>query len=253
MTTSGGPNQTAPNITPWRADVLTLFPDMFPGPLGISLAGRALEGGLWSCTAHNIRDAATDRHHTVDGPPAGGGPGMVMRADVITSAIDAAKDNAGDVRPVLYLSARGRRLTQERIHQLADGPGVVLLCGRFEGVDARVSEARNVEEVSVGDIVLSGGEIAALALMDACVRLLPGVMGAIQSADDESFEHGLLEHPHYTKPRSFEGHEIPEILLSGNHGKIAQWRREEAIQTTKTRRPDLWKTYKADAKSDDKS
>lgn len=248
MTSISEPDAKQPKNNPWQADILTLFPQMFPGPLGLSLAGRALETGLWSCTAHNIRDAATDRHHTVDGPPAGGGPGMVLRPDIITSAIDAAKEDAKDQRPVLYLSARGRRLTQERIHQLADGPGVVLLCGRFEGVDARVTEARNVEEVSVGDIVLSGGEIAALALMDACVRLLPGVMGDIQSADDESFEHGLLEHPHYTKPREFEGYDIPEVLLSGDHGKIAQWRREQAIKTTKERRPDLWDAYNSDDK-----
>ena len=227
---------------PWRADVLTLHPEMFPGPLALSLAGRALEGGLWSCAAHNIRAHAADRHRTVDGPPAGGGPGMVMRPDIVARAIDAVKP-APDPRPLLCLSARGARLTQGRIRQLAAGPGAVLLCGRFEGIDARVLEARDAEEVSVGDIVLSGGEIAALALMDAVIRLLPGVMGAAASGDEESFEGGLLEYPQYTRPRDFEGRPIPPVLLSGDHGKVADWRRAEAERTTAARRPDLWQAY----------
>ncbi|MFV2092103.1 MAG: tRNA (guanosine(37)-N1)-methyltransferase TrmD [Hyphomicrobiales bacterium] len=227
---------------PWRADVLTLFPDMFPGPLGFSLAGRALQSGLWTCAAHNIRHHATDHHHTVDGPPAGGGPGMVMRPDIVARAIDAAKPDS-DPRPLICLSASGARLTQARVRQLATGPGAVLLCGRFEGIDARVLAARGAEEVSVGDIVLSGGEIAALSLMDAVIRLLPGVMGADASGDDESFEGGLLEYPQYTRPRDFEGHEIPPVLLSGDHGKVADWRRTEAERTTAERRPDLWQAY----------
>ncbi|VAW10073.1 tRNA (guanine(37)-N(1))-methyltransferase [hydrothermal vent metagenome] len=226
----------------WRADVLTLYPLMFPGPLAVSLAGRALAGGLWSCTARNIRDHATDRHHTVDGPPAGGGPGLVMRPDIVARAIDAARP-ASDPRPLLCLSARGARLTQARVRELASGPGVVLLCGRFEGIDARVIEARGAEEVSVGDIVLSGGEIAALALMDAVVRLLPGVMGSAVSGDEESFESGLLEYPQYTKPRDFEGYEIPSVLLSGDHGKVAAWRRAQGEAATAARRPDLWREY----------
>lgn len=232
----------SPPPRPWRADVLTLFPQMFPGPLALSLAGRALQAGVWACTAHDIRSHATDRHHSVDGPPAGGGPGMVMRADIVARAIDAAKP-INDPRPLLCLSASGARLTQARIRQLATGPGAVLLCGRFEGIDARVLAARGAEEVSVGDIVLSGGEIAAMGLMDAVIRLLPGVMGADVSADDESFEGGLLEYPQYTRPRDFEGHEIPPVLLSGDHGKVAAWRRAEAERTTAERRPDLWQAY----------
>lgn len=226
----------------WQADVLTLFPDMFPGPLGASLAGRALEDGIWSCTAHNIRDRATDRHKTVDGPPAGGGPGMVLRADIVARAIDAVRP-AGDDRPLVCLSARGKKLTQARVRQLSAGSGVVLLCGRFEGIDDRVLKSRGAEEVSVGDIVLSGGEIAALALMDAVVRLLPGVMGADASGVEESFEAGLLEYPQFTKPREFEGAVIPDILLSGDHGKIAAWRREQAEKTTAERRPDMWDAF----------
>jgi len=227
---------------PWHADILTLFPQMFPGPLEFSLAGRALQDGVWSCAAHNIRDHAADRHHTVDGPPAGGGPGMVMRPDIVARAIDAVTP-VPDTRPLVCLSASGRPLTQARIRQLAAGNGVVLLCGRFEGIDARVLAARGAEELSVGDIVLSGGEIAALSLMDAVIRLLPGVMGTDASGDDESFECGLLEYKHYTKPRDFEGHQIPPVLLSGNHEMVAAWRQAEAERTTAERRPDLWRTY----------
>jgi tRNA (guanine37-N1)-methyltransferase len=210
---------------------------MFPGPLGISLAGKALAAGAWSLHAIDIRSFATDKHRTVDDTPAGGGPGMVMKADVLARAIDAI---AADERPRLLMSPRGVPLTQSRVEALAGGPGVVLVCARFEGVDERVIAARSLEEVSVGDYVLSGGEIAALALIDACVRLLPGVMGAAGSAAEESFTEGLLEYPHYTRPQVFEGRPIPEVLLSGDHAKIAAWRRGEAERLTKARRPDLW-------------
>ena len=221
----------------WRASVLSIFPDMFPGPLGISLAGKALAAGAWALDVVDIRDFATDKHRTVDDTPAGGGPGMVMKADVLARAIDAA---AADERPRLLLSPRGVTLTQSRVEALAARPGVVLVCGRFEGVDERVIAARGLEEVSVGDYVLSGGEIAAMALIDACVRLLPGVMGAPGSAAEESFAEGLLEYPHYTRPQVFEGRPIPEVLLSGDHAKIAAWRRAEAERLTRERRPDLW-------------
>jgi len=224
----------------WRASVLTIFPEMFPGPLGISLAGKALAGGLWSLDAIDIRDHATDRHRSVDDTPAGGGPGMVMRADVLARAIDAV---AGDSRPRLLMSPRGKPLTQDRVAALAKGPGAVIVCGRFEGVDERVIEARGLEEVSVGDFVLSGGEIAALALLDACIRLLPGVMGKEASGTEESFAGGLLEYPHYTRPQVFEGRSIPEILVSGDHSKVAAWRRSEAEKLTRERRPDLWPAY----------
>jgi len=222
----------------FRATVLTLYPDMFPGALGQSLAGRALEQGVWSLEAVQIRDFATDRHRTVDDTPAGGGAGMVMRADVMARAIDHAAP-AGDPRPKLLMSPRGRPLTQERVRSLAGGPGAVIVCGRFEGVDQRVIDARNLEEVSIGDYILSGGEPAALVLLDAVVRLLPGVMGNEASGTEESFEGGLLEHPHYTRPQEWEGLAIPEILTSGNHGKIAAWRREQAEKLTAERRPDL--------------
>jgi tRNA (guanine37-N1)-methyltransferase len=222
----------------WRASVLTLFPEMFPGPLGTSLAGRALADGIWSLDAINIRDFATDRHRTVDDTPAGGGPGMVMRADVLARAIDAASPK-GDARPRLLMSPRGRPLDQARVRALAGGDGLVIVAGRFEGVDERVIEARQLEEVSIGDYVLSGGEIAAMVLLDAVVRLLPGVMGNAESANAESFSEALLEYPHYTRPQDFEGHPIPEILLSGDHAKIARWRREQAENLTATRRPDL--------------
>jgi tRNA (guanine37-N1)-methyltransferase len=222
---------------PWRATVLTLFPEMFPGPLGVSLAGKALATGLWALEARDIRASATDRHRSVDDTPAGGGPGMVLRADVLAAAIDAA-DISPD-RPRLLMSPRGRPLTQSRVVELASGRGPLIVCGRFEGVDQRVIEARGLEEVSVGDYVLSGGEIAALALIDACVRLLPGVMGKLSSGADESFSDGLLEYPQYTRPQEFEGQPIPEILLSGDHARVAAWRRAEAEALTKARRPDL--------------
>ena len=226
----------------WRATVLTLFPEMFPGPLGVSLAGKALTSGLWRLEARDIRDAATDRHRSVDDTPAGGGPGMVLRADVLAAAIDAADagQNQPKDRPRLLMSPRGRPLTQSLVAELAAGPGPLIVCGRFEGIDQRVIEARNLEEVSVGDYVLSGGEIAAMALIDACVRLLPGVMGKQASCEDESFSEGLLEYPQYTRPQEFEGRGIPEILISGDHAKVAAWRRAEAEALTRARRPDLW-------------
>jgi tRNA (guanine37-N1)-methyltransferase len=222
----------------WRATVLTLFPEMFPGPLSISLAGRALASGLWALDARDIRDSATDRHRSVDDTPAGGGPGMVLRADVLAAAIDAAE--VAPDRPRLLMSPRGRPLAQSRVMELAAGPGPLIVCGRFEGVDQRVIEARQLEEISVGDYVLSGGEIAALALLDACVRLLPGVMGKPESGSDESFSEGLLEYPQYTRPQEFEGNPIPEILTSGDHARVAAWRRAEAEALTRIRRPDLW-------------
>jgi tRNA (guanine37-N1)-methyltransferase len=224
--------------TPWRATILTLFPEMFPGPLGISLAGRALASGLWALEARDIRASATDRHRSVDDTPAGGGPGMVLRADVLAAAIDAA--GIAPDRPRLLMSPRGRPLTQSRVRELAARPGPLVVCGRFEGVDQRVIEARELEEVSIGDYVLSGGEIAAFALIDACVRLLPGVMGKAESGDEESFSGSLLEYPQYTRPQVFEGRPIPDILVSGDHAKVAAWRRAEAEALTRTRRPDLW-------------
>jgi tRNA (guanine37-N1)-methyltransferase len=220
----------------WRATVLTLYPGMFPGPLGVSLSGEALNGGRWSLELKDIREHGRGRHRAVDDTPAGGGPGMVIRPDVLAEAIDAVGD---DGRPRLLMSPRGRPLTQERVRSLAGGPGVQVVCGRFEGVDERVIEARGLEEVSIGDYVLSGGEIAAMVLLDACVRLLPGVMGAGASGEEESFEGGLLEYPHYTRPLSFEGRDIPETLRSGHHARIAAWRREEAERITRERRPDL--------------
>jgi tRNA (guanine37-N1)-methyltransferase len=222
----------------WRATVLTLFPEMFPGPLGVSLAGRALASGLWALEARDIRDQASDRHRSVDDTPAGGGPGMVLRADVLAAAIDAA--GLAPDRPKLLMSPRGRPLTQSLVKELAAGPGLLIVCGRFEGVDQRVIEARGLEEISVGDYVLSGGEIAALALLDACVRLLPGVMGKPESGREESFSDGLLEYPQYTRPQLFEGRPIPEILTSGDHAKIDAWRRSQAEALTRARRPDLW-------------
>lgn len=225
----------------FRASVLTLYPQMFPGPLGISLCGEALARGAWSLEARDIREFGRGRHRAVDDTPAGGGPGMVIRADVLAQAIDAASPPE-DPRPRLLMSPRGRPLTQKRVRALAEGPGAVIVCGRFEGVDERVIEARGLEEVSIGDYVLSGGEIAAIVVLDAIVRLLPGVMGAAASGDEESFESGLLEYPHYTRPRAFEGREIPEILLSGNHAAIARWRRAQALALTRARRPDLLET-----------
>jgi tRNA (guanine37-N1)-methyltransferase len=231
----------------WRASVLTIFPKMFPGPLGQSLAGKALASGLWSLDAIDIRDHATDKHRTVDDTPAGGGPGMVMKADVLAKALDslALDAIAADARPRLLMSARGTPLTQARVSTLAQGPGAVILCGRFEGVDERLIAARNLEEISLGDFVLAGGEIAALALIDACVRLIPGVMGKEASAAEESFTQGLLEYPQYTRPAVWEGVAVPEVLASGDHAKIAAWRRAEAERLTAERRPDLWQAYLA--------
>jgi tRNA (guanine37-N1)-methyltransferase len=223
----------------FRATVLTLYPEMFPGPLGHSLAGKALERGLWSLDVADIRAAAHDRHRTVDDSPAGGGPGMVMRADVLARAIDGATETE-DRRPRLLMSPRGRKLDQALVRRLAAGPGVVIVCGHFEGVDERIVAARQLEEVSVGDYVLSGGELPALIVLDAAVRLLPGVIGTAQSSEDESFEQGLLEHPHYTRPRLFEGEAIPEVLLSGDHQAIGRWKQSEAERLTRERRPDLW-------------
>jgi tRNA (guanine37-N1)-methyltransferase len=228
----------------WRATVLTIFPEMFPGPLGASLAGKALAAGRWTLEAADIRAHATDKHRSVDDTPAGGGPGMVMRADVVARAVDAVAP-AGDPRPRLLMSPRGVALTQPRVEALAQGPGAVILCGRFEGVDQRVIEGRGFEEVSVGDYVLSGGEIAAFVLLDACVRLLPGVMGKEASGAEESFAQGLLEYPHYTRPQLWEGRAIPEVLVSGDHAKVAAWRRAEAERLTRARRPDLWDAHLA--------
>lgn len=222
----------------FRASVITLFPEMFPGPLGLSLAGRAL-GEAWALETHLLRDFATGKHRAVDDTPAGGGPGMVMKADVVARAIDHASPE-GDPRPRLFMSPRGRPLTQTQVRELAAGPGAVILCGRFEGVDERVIEARGLTEVSIGDYILSGGELGALVLLDAVVRLLPGVMGHAESGSEESFETGLLEYPHYTRPQLFEGRPIPEVLVSGDHAKIAKWRRAEAERITQERRPDLW-------------
>jgi tRNA (guanine37-N1)-methyltransferase len=222
----------------WRATILTLYPEMFPGPLGHSLAGEALSRNLWSLEPQNIREHGIGRHRNVDDSPAGGGPGMVLRCDVLAAALDSAAPRH-DPRPKLLMSPRGIPLTQARVRALAAGPGLVALCGRFEGVDERVIAARNLEEVSIGDYVLSGGEIAAMALLDACVRLLPGVMGKDASGAEESFESGLLEYPHYTRPREWEGRAIPDVLLSGDHAAIARWRRDEAERLTRERRPDL--------------
>lgn len=220
----------------WQASVLTLFPEVFPGVLGVSLAGRALERGVWGLDVRDIRAGGVGRHRAVDDTPFGGGAGMVMRADVLDAAI-----GEDDGRPLIYLSPRGAPLTQKRVRALAAGTGVRLVCGRYEGVDQRVLDARGVEEVSVGDYVLSGGEVAAMALLDACVRLLPGVMGAAESAEEESFSDGLLEYPQYTRPAEWQGRTVPEVLLSGHHGAIAAWRRAQSEQITQARRPDLWR------------
>jgi len=219
--------------------ILTLYPDMFPGPLGQSIAGRALAAHIWSHHAINIRDFATDRHRTVDDTPAGGGAGMVLRADVVAAAVDSVSDG----RPILAMTPRGTPLTQARVRQLASGPGVIILCGRFEGFDERIFEARGIEQISVGDYVLSGGEMAALVLLDACIRLLPGVMGAASSGVDESFETGLLEYPQYTRPVEWEGRTIPEVLRSGDHARISAWRKSMAETDTRLRRPDLWERH----------
>lgn len=222
----------------WTATVLTIFPEMFPGPLGHSLAGKALERGVWALDAVNLRDFTTDRHQTVDDAPFGGGAGMVMRPDVVARAVDAVRER-GAPGPLVYLSPRGERLTQALVHELAAGPGTVLLCGRYEGVDERVIEARGLREVSIGDFVLSGGELAAMVLLDACVRLLPGVVGDAASLAEESFASGLLEYPQYTRPQVWEGRGVPEILLSGHHERIRAWRHAMALEITRRRRPDL--------------
>ncbi len=222
----------------WQATVLTLFPAMFPGPLGMTLAGSALEEGLWRLSVSNIRDFTKDKHRSVDDTPAGGGAGMVMRADVAAAAIDHASAAYPEL-PRMYLSPRGKPLNQSRVRSLSSGLGAILFCGRFEGLDQRVIDARQLEEISIGDYVLSGGELAAMVLIDACVRLLPGVVGAAGSLAEESFENGLLEYPQYTRPRLWEGREIPEVLLSGDHARIAEWRRQESERITNERRPDL--------------
>ena len=230
----------------WSATVLTLFPEMFPGPLGISLLGKALEKKLWQLEVRDIRASGLGKHRTVDDTPAGGGPGMVMRADVAVAAIDAVAQNN---RPLIYLSPRGLPLTQARVRELTAGPGAILLCGRFEGLDQRAIEARQIEEVSLGDFVLAGGEIAAMALIEACVRLIPGVLGDHASTSEESFAAGLLEYPHYTRPQTFEGRAIPDVLSGGNHSEIARFRTEQAKRLTRERRPDLWARYEKDPKS----
>ncbi|ALE16705.1 tRNA (Guanine37-N1)-methyltransferase [Altererythrobacter epoxidivorans] len=227
----------------FAATILTLYPEMFPGPLGISLAGKALERGDWTCETVQIRDFTTDRHRTVDDTPAGGGAGMVLKADVLGAAVDHAKSLHPDA-PILAMTPRGKPISQDRIRELATGPGVTILCGRFEGFDERLFEARpEIEQVSLADVVLSGGEPAALAILDACIRLLPGVMGAPSSGHEESFEEGLLEYPQYTRPQEWEGRTIPEVLRSGDHAKIAAWRKARSEEDTRLRRPDLWERY----------
>lgn len=229
-------------MSAFSASVITLYPEMFPGPLGASLSGKALAEGTWSLATTFLRDHAEGRHRSVDDTPAGGGPGMVLRADVLGRAIDAAAPE-GDIRPRLLMSPRGAPLTQARVRELAAGPGVVIVCGRFEGVDERVIAGRGLVETSIGDYVLSGGELGAMVLLDAIVRLLPGVMGAAASGDEESFESGLLEYPHYTRPQVWEGRAIPEVLVSGDHRRIADWRRAEALTLTRARRPELWAAW----------
>ncbi|HEY9090554.1 tRNA (guanosine(37)-N1)-methyltransferase TrmD [Parasphingorhabdus sp.] len=227
----------------FAAQILTLYPEMFPGPLGTSLAGRALGEGKWSCDSIQMRDFATDKHGSVDDTPAGGGAGMVLRADVLGSAVDYAMERQPDA-PVIAMTPRGKPLTQARVREIASGPGVTILCGRFEGFDERIFDARPIEQVSIGDYILSGGEMGALVLLDACIRLLPGVMGASSSGDDESFETGLLEYPQFTRPQKWEGRIIPEILRSGDHAKIAAWRKQRAEEDTRLRRPDLWEHHR---------
>lgn len=235
----------------FSAQVLTLFPEMFPGVLGASLAGRGLEAGKWSLKTLDIRDFSSDKHRSVDDTPAGGGPGMVMRADILGKAFDAAAENADPIWPVVYMSPRGRTFDQAEAKRWQQAGGVTILCGRFEGVDERVLEARGVEEISVGDVVLSGGEPAAMVMLDAVVRLLPGIMGAEATLVEESFESGLLEYPHYTRPQMWEGKEIPAVLTSGHHGKVAEWRRERAEEITRIRRPDMWSSYVRGKKAKD--
>ena len=238
---SESPTETTQN--PWSATVLTLFPDAFPGVLGASIIGGAEKSGIWRLETVDIRDFSVNRHRTVDSPPSGGGPGMVLKPDVAAKAIDSVA-TAKDSRPLIYLTPRGKPLTQKRVRELASGPGLIAFCGRFEGLDERVIEGRQMEEISIGDFVLAGGEVAAQVMIEACVRLLPGVLGDAQSASEESFEDGLLEYPLYTKPREFEGRAIPEVLLSGDHKKIAEWRHQKSEEITKARRPDMWTAYK---------
>ncbi len=231
----------------WISKVLTLFPGMFPGPLGHSLAGKALSDKVWSLDSIDIRSFASDKHQTVDDAPFGGGPGLVMRPDVVDRALGEVTAGLGDLSlPVLYMSPRGAPLTQKRVRSLSAGRGVIIVCGRYEGLDERVIEARQMEEVSLGDYILSGGELAALSLMDACVRLLPGVMGSNESPEEESFEQGLLEYPHYTRPRIWRDRDVPEVLLSGNHAKVRAWRQAKAEEITRERRPDLWDRFAHD-------
>lgn len=222
----------------FSADIITLFPELFPGPLGTSVLGRGLKDGLWQLRANQLRDFATDKHRTVDDTPAGGGAGMVLKPDILARAIDTIAPDS-DPRPRILMSPRGTPLTQKRAHELATGPGAVIICGRFEGVDQRVIEARQLEEISIGDYVLAGGEVAAMVLLEAVVRLIPGVLGALDSRDEESFENGLLEYPQYTRPKSFEGRDIPAVLVSGDHRKIEKWRHEQSLELTRARRPDL--------------
>ena len=233
-------SENEPNITdqPWTATVLTLFPDAFPGVLGASIIGTAKKNQIWGLETIDIRDFSANKHRTVDGPPAGGGPGMVIKPDVAAKAIDSVASNDG--RPLIYLSPRGAPLTQKRVRELAAGKGLIVFCGRFEGLDQRVIEAREIEEISLGDFVLAGGEVAAQAMIEACVRLLPGVLGSSESTVEESFEDGLLEYPLYTKPSSWDGRDIPPVLLSGNHKAIAEWKKAQSEDITKARRPDLW-------------
>jgi len=241
-TAAKAPRTKSAPKAPWTATVLTLFEEMFPGSLGSSLAGQGLKDGLWTLETLDIRSFASDKHRSVDDTPFGGGPGMVMRADVVAAAIEKIKAGT-PVRPLIYLSPRGRPLDQKRVRELAAGPGLTLLCGRYEGVDERLLEVHEIEEVSLGDFILSGGEPAAIAMIDACVRLLPGIMGSEASGEDESFERGLLEYPHYTRPQEWRGKTVPEVLLSGHHEKIKEWRKSQSEEMTKERRPDLWDRY----------
>ncbi|MEM7651831.1 MAG: tRNA (guanosine(37)-N1)-methyltransferase TrmD [Pseudomonadota bacterium] len=251
-TASAVDSQDAGNA-PWQATVLTLFPDVFPGVLGVSIAERGRTAGIWTLETLDIRGFARDKHRSVDDAPFGGGPGMVMRPDVVDAAVAAGVAGGKADRPLIYLSARGRPLNQQRVRELADGPGVILLCGRFEGIDERVIQARGAEEISVSDVVLSGGEAAAMVLLDACVRLLPGVIGQEASLDEESFENGLLEYPHYTRPADWNGHSVPEVLLSGHHDRVRQWREQESRRLTQERRPDLWQRFQAYGETQDET
>ncbi len=232
-------NKDRKSASVWKVDILTIYPDMFPGILEKSLSGRALSDGYWSINATDIRQFALDKHRSVDSQPYGGGPGMIMRADVLARAIDSVHSDS-DTRPLVYMTPRGQKLTQKRAHNLANGDGITIICGRFEGIDERIISSRNIEEISIGDYILSGGEPAAQVLLDACVRLLPNVVGKVESLKEESFENDLLEYPHFTKPRNFEGKEVPEVLLSGNHEHIKYWRNQQAENITRERRTDLW-------------